>query len=36
MPLIKDKLNFYAECIRETFDTTGWENVEWERYLIDN
>lgn len=36
MPLIKAKLNFYAECIRETFDTTGWENVEWERYLIAN
>lgn len=36
MPFIKDKMNFYAQAIRDTFDTTGWENVEWERYLIDN
>lgn len=35
IPLVKDKVNFYANTIREIFDTTGWENVEWERYLID-
>ena len=35
IPLVRDKVNFYAQAIRETFDTTGWENVEWERYLID-
>lgn len=33
LPHIKDKLNYFAWCMREVFDTTGWENVMWEKYL---
>ncbi len=33
---IKEKLNYYCKCIRDSFDTTGWENVPWERYYIDS
>lgn len=29
---LKEKINFYADCMRKSFDTTGWENVEWEKY----
>ncbi|MBE5922791.1 MAG: hypothetical protein E7269_08565 [Lachnospiraceae bacterium] len=32
-PHLKEKLNYYAQCIRQTFDTTGWEDVPWEAYL---
>ncbi len=32
-PHIKLKLNQYAKSIRESFDTTGWEDVPWEIYL---
>jgi len=32
-PNLKKKLNYYAKCIRATFDTTGWENVPWEAYM---
>lgn len=32
-PNLKKKLNYYAECIRATFDTTGWKNVPWEAYM---
>lgn len=32
-PHLREKLNYYAACIRAEFDTTGWENVPWERYL---
>lgn len=32
-PNLKKKLNFYAKCIRQVFDTTGWEDVPWEEYL---
>ena len=32
-PYIIEKLNYYAECIRYTFDTTGWENVPWEAHM---
>lgn len=28
------KLDYYADCIRDAFDTTGWPNeVHWEQYL---
>lgn len=32
-PNLKKKLNDYAECIRATFDATGWKNVPWEAYM---
>lgn len=32
-PHLAEKLNYYARCIREVFDTTGWENVPWEAYM---
>ncbi len=32
-PKLKEKLRFYAGCIRRGFDTAGWENVLWERPL---
>lgn len=32
-PHLREKLNYYAACIRAEFDTTGWEDVPWERYL---
>lgn len=31
-PRIKAKLNYYADAIREAFDTTGWEEMPWEVY----
>ncbi|MGN0165953.1 MAG: hypothetical protein ACI39R_07195 [Lachnospiraceae bacterium] len=32
-PHLKAKLDYYVECIRKTFDTTGWdEQVAWEKY----
>lgn len=31
-PYLKAKLNYYADCIRTTFDTTGWGEVGWEAY----
>lgn len=31
-PNLRRKLNYYAAGIRAAFDTTGWENVLWERY----
>ena len=31
-PNLLKKINYYAECIRATFDTTGWEDVPWEAY----
>ena len=31
-PYLKAKLNYYADCIRATFDTTGWGEVGWEAY----
>lgn len=31
-----EKLKFYCDCIRDTFDTTGWpEQTRWERTLAD-
>ncbi|MCD7833061.1 MAG: hypothetical protein LUH00_03575 [Lachnospiraceae bacterium] len=31
-PLLK-KLNYYSACIRDGFDTTGWDEVlSWEQY----
>ena len=32
-PILTKKLNYYAQCIRQAFDTSGWENVIWERYF---
>ena len=32
-PHLKEKLNFYVECIRAVFDTTGWKDVPWEVYM---
>lgn len=31
--ILREKLNYYAKCIRTVFDTTGWEDVPWELYL---
>ena len=31
-PHIIEKLNYYCKGIRENFDTTGWDNVPWEKY----
>ena len=31
-PHLKAKLNYYADCIRATFDTTDWGEVGWEAY----
>ena len=33
-PKLREKLNFYAKCIRQVFDTTGWEDIPWEAYLM--
>lgn len=33
-PYLMEKINYYAECIREVFDTTGWNDVPWEAYLV--
>ena len=35
-PNLLKKVNYFAICIRETFDTTGWENIPWEVYLEEN
>ncbi len=29
---LMEKINYYAKCIREVFDTTGWDDVPWEAY----
>lgn len=31
-PHLREKLNYYASCIRAAFDTTGWDEVAWEAY----
>ena len=31
-PHLKNKLNYFCKCIRETFDTTGWGKQPWEKY----
>lgn len=34
MPGVLEKLRWYAACIRDAFDTTGWpEELPWEQYL---
>ena len=33
-PHLTAKLNYYAECIRQNFDSTGWNEVRWEKYMI--
>ena len=34
-PKLVDKLQFYCDCIREGFDTTGWPEVtKWEEMLF--
>ncbi len=35
-PNLRAKLNYYAECIRAGFDTTGWEDVPWEVWLEED
>ncbi|MCD8340749.1 MAG: hypothetical protein LUC87_01170 [Clostridiales bacterium] len=35
-PNLRAKLNYYAECIRAGFDTTGWEEVPWEAWLEED
>jgi hypothetical protein len=35
-PRLREKLNYYAQCIRACFDTTGWEDVPWEQYLDED
>lgn len=32
-PFIRQKLQMMCDAVRRTFDTTGWENVRWERLL---
>ncbi len=32
-PYLRAKVNYLAECIRATFDTTGWGDVPWEAYM---
>lgn len=32
-PALRRKMQVMADAIRQTFDTTGWENVRWERHL---
>ena len=32
-PNLLAKVNYFAMCIRASFDTTGWEDVPWEAYL---
>lgn len=32
-PKLKEKLNFYAKYIGLAFDTDGWENIYWEKYI---
>lgn len=32
-PNLKEKLNFYAKYIDLAFDTDGWENVYWKKYI---
>jgi len=32
-PNLREKINFYAKCIRQVFDTTGWDDVPWEEYM---
>ena len=34
-PHLLEKINYFAECIRAGFDTVGWQDVYWERYLDD-
>lgn len=35
-PNLLRKVNYFARCIRATFDTTGWEDILWEVYLEEN
>ena len=32
-PNLMKKINYFATCMRQVFDTTGWEDVLWEEYL---
>ncbi len=32
-PYLKEKLNYYAECIRYAFDSSDWKDVPWEEYM---
>lgn len=36
-PPLREKLEYYSQCIRDAFDTTGWpEMTVWEQYLQEN
>ena len=32
-PFIRQKLQMMCDAVRSAFDTTGWEDVRWERLL---
>lgn len=32
-PAIKQKMQMMCDAIRKTFDTTGWKNVRWEKFM---
>ena len=32
-PFIRQKLQIMCNAVRRAFDTTGWEDVRWERLL---
>ena len=32
-PYIRQKLQMMCDAVRETFDTSGWQNVRWEQLL---
>lgn len=34
-PHLREKLNYYASCIRSAFDTTGWDGVLWEKLFFE-
>ncbi len=34
-PVLIEKMNYYAECIRETLGDDSWGSVRWERFLTD-
>ncbi len=32
-PALRGKLNYFCECMRGSFDTSGWGEVPWEAYM---
>lgn len=35
-PALRKKLQLMCDALRQTFDTSGWENVCWERYFSES